>query len=161
MHEKAESVGLQIASLRSHQPMRLEAKPTVLNLMLWRLVYEHEGRFYVDAVHLWPWKVNQVYEGASVEKLSAPPSQWPVGSVAARDFERFRWFSNDYLIRHPMLEGIVGDVRYAMLPHRIEPLWGIRADLARPQAPVEFVTSRSFSAEARASFWRMLRGEPD
>lgn len=161
MREQAEAAGHKLAANRSHQPVRLESKPTVLNLFLWRIVYEYEGRFFVDAVHLWPWSVNRIYEGTSVEKLSKPPEQWPAGATISKDFERFRWFSNDYLMWHPTEEGVIGDVRYAMLPNRIEPLWGIKADLERPDEHVQYITARDFAAKDQATFWRMLWGQPD
>lgn len=156
--DKATQLGHELASQRGHAPVRLEAKPTLLNAWLWRIVYEHDNRFFVDAVHISPWAGTKIYEGESVEKIASPPADWPRPSVIADDFERFRWFSNDYLMRHPRADGVIGDVRYAMVPHSVEPLWGIKADLLYPEKHAEYVTTRVFDTEKRQSFWKMLLG---
>ncbi len=42
--------GTQLARERGHTPIRLEAKPTIGNLLLWKVIYEIEDGYYTDAV---------------------------------------------------------------------------------------------------------------
>ena len=48
-------------------------------------------------------------------------------SQQAKDIERFRWFSQDYL-GFDEEKNLVTDVRYSMLPNQIEPMWGLVID---------------------------------
>ena len=77
--------------------VRLDAKPGFAQLLLWKIVYEYEGQFFVDGVRTGI--QTKVYPGTHISKLD---SQWaaenlPPNSQTLQDFERFRWFSNDYL----------------------------------------------------------------
>ena len=49
-HQRAEAAGAQLAAERGHQPRRLFAKAGFANLLVWKVVYEHGGRFHVDAI---------------------------------------------------------------------------------------------------------------
>jgi inner membrane protein len=53
---------------------------------------------------------------------------------------------------------MLGDARYAMLPTSVAPLWGIEFEAARAAAPVDLVTDRTLTAEARRKFLEMLSG---
>ena len=53
---------------------------------------------------------------------------------------------------------MIGDARYAMLPTRLEPLWGVVFDARAPEAPVRFETLRDPSARTRQRFIDMLLG---
>jgi inner membrane protein len=128
----------KLAESRGHQPIRVEVKPTVFNLFAWRGIYEFEGRFYVDAVHVG--LSTRVYEGSSVDRVIERPQSIVEGSVLAQDIERFRWFSADYLFVNPRDPEIIGDLRFSLLPNSIDPLWGIRIRSGRESehAPYEF-----------------------
>lgn len=156
-HQRAEAAGWALAEARGHAPERLEAKPGFANLLVWKVVYEVNGHFYVDAVRV-AGSV-KVYSGERIEKLDLQRHlQWlDPESVQASDIERFRWFSNDYLALQQ--EDEVIDVRYSAVPNEIEPLWGIRLDRdADPQAHVAYFTAREVDAEQTERLWRMLRG---
>ena len=56
--------------------------------------------------------------------------------------------------------GLLGDVRYAMLPNSTLPLWGIKLDLARQDSHVEFMTFRLADGKTRQAFMDMLAGRP-
>ena len=74
-------------------------------------------------------------------------------SQQAKDIERFRWFSDDFLAPdkyHPL--GIV-DVRYSMLPNEVRGLWGIGLDEnATTDQHVEFYADRTLDTERRMRF---------
>ncbi len=146
--DRAETLGRALAAERGHEPLRLEAKPSFANLLVWKVVYEHNGRYYVDAVNVGPRP--RSYPGESAEKLDLTRHlHWlDLESTQARDIERFRWFSDDHLAIDPDRPNHVIDVRYSVVPNRVAPLWGIRVDPeAGPDDHVAYVTSRSASAD--------------
>ena len=49
-HQRAEAAGARLAAERGHAPHRLSAKAGFGNLLVWKVVYEHDGRFYVDGI---------------------------------------------------------------------------------------------------------------
>jgi inner membrane protein len=59
--------------------------------------------------------------------------------------------------RAPSRPELLGDVRYAMLPTSVEPLWGIVLP-ADAEQPAEFVTNRGLTPGKRRSFVAMLLG---
>jgi inner membrane protein len=159
--DRAEAVASVMAARRGHAVLRMEAKPTIGNLLLWRIVYDSGARFHVDAVRVPPWGAPKLYPGSTVAKFDP---QWlgpiPPGSVLADDLARFDYFSDGWLVVHPQDPMVIGDLRYSGVPNGVRPLWGIRVDPGRPQQHVAFETFRSFSAQERAAFMRMLRGRP-
>lgn len=157
-HERAEAAGEALACARGHSPVRLEAKPTLGNLLLWKLLYEEDGRFYVDAVHVAAKAT--VFEGGSVDKLE-PARDLPwlsPGTVQHDDVERFTWFSDGWVALHPEREDVVGDVRYSLVPNEVEPLWGIRLAPGAPNEHAEYVTSREGVSRKQRRFLRMVIG---
>lgn len=157
-NQRAEAAGWALAASRGHEPVRLEAKPGFANLLVWKLVYEYDGHFYVDAIRtgIEP----KAYPGGRAEKLElARHLPWLVsGSTQAEDVERFRWFSNDYLAIQDGNEVI--DVRYSMVPNEIVPLWGIRLDpRADPDEHVGYFTFRRAGPEQVERLLNMLQGD--
>jgi len=129
---QAMEMGYEIARERGHEPLRLEAKPSFANLLVWKIVYETQDRFYVDAVRatLSP----EVFPGSSIDKLVlARDFPWlDSSSQQARDIERFRWFSDGYIAQDPLHENRIIDIRYSMIPNEMMPLWSI--ELSREAA---------------------------
>jgi len=123
--QRAEEMINELAQSRGHQIEKLLAKPSFANRHVWKLMYEHDGRFYVDAVKLL-WRV-QLIQGSSVQKLDIERDfPWlSSDSQQAKDIERFRWFSNDFLAVSESDENFIIDARYSFLPNRIESMWGI------------------------------------
>lgn len=141
--EAAEAVARDLARERGHEPVRLTVKPSFANLVVWRSIYEADGRFHVDAVR--PWFSRDVIEGASVATLDVPEAfPWlDPSSRQARDIERFSWFSDGWVAKADDGGDRVIDVRYAFLPMAIAPLWSIRLDRDAPPADhVRFETHR-------------------
>ena len=156
--ERAESVALALAEERGHIPARLTVKPTVGNLYLWRLIYEYQGRYYVDAAKV-GWSEAPI-RGSSVDKLDVSSNYpWlPPDSIQGRDIERFRWFSDGFIARNPNDNLTIMDVRYSFIPNELSPLWVIRLKLEEPRQHVDYLTTRDLTSRKRLRFLEMLFG---
>lgn len=122
---RAEQAIYFLAQERGHQIERLHIKPSFANRHVWKLIYEYDGRYYVDAVRLVFDK--EYIPGTSIRKLNVQRDfPWlPEASQQRKDIERFRWFSADFLAVSPHDENFIMDVRYSFIPNRIKPMWGI------------------------------------
>lgn len=122
---RAENVLAELALQRGHQIERSHIKPSFANRHLWKLIYEYDGRYYVDAVKLL-WDTD-IISGASIQKLNVQKDfPWlPDNSQQAKDIERFRWFSDDYLAVSVNDKKLISDVRYSFIPNNINSMWGI------------------------------------
>lgn len=157
--DQAVEMGKELAASRGHTPVRLEAKPSFANIVVWKVVYETEDRFYVDAVRsaFSP----EVFPGDSVLKLDVSRDMpWlDLESQQARDVERFRWFSNGYVALDPHNENRVIDIRYSMLPNELAPLWSLElTPQAAPDAHAAYLVHRRTRDEAGAQMWSMVTG---
>ncbi|MFU8877112.1 MAG: metal-dependent hydrolase, partial [Wenzhouxiangellaceae bacterium] len=76
---------------------RVIAKPSFANLLVWRGLVDDGQRLHVVALRLPPWGTAQHWTGASVQRYTV--ANPPAGSRLARDLERFRHFSDDWLAR--------------------------------------------------------------
>ena len=159
-HERAESAGAQLAAMRGHQPHRLSASPGLGNLLLWRVVYEHDGRHYIDAVRTG--LAVGVCPGASIPRLDLPRDfPWlDSASQQAQDVERFRWFANGYLAVDPRLPNRIVDIGYALVPNTTESLWGIDLDPnATPDRHVRYVEDEASRSDQIRRYLRLLISE--
>jgi inner membrane protein len=153
-------MGQQLALQRGHTPLRLEAKPSFANILVWKIVYETGEHFYVDAVRtgISP----AVFPGSRIEKLNVDRDlPWlDKSSQQAVDIERFRWFSNGYIARDPKRENAVVDIRYSLVPNELAALWSIELNpLAEATDHVAYRTHRETGADTAATLWGMLFGE--
>jgi inner membrane protein len=156
---EAIEMGYALAATRGHQPVRLEAKPSFANILVWKTVYETADRYHIDAVRAG--FAPRVFTGNSVQKLDVPRDlPWlDRRSQQAMDIERFRWFSNGYIARDPHNPDRVIDIRYSMIPNELAPLWSIEL---RPGAGVDeharYLVHRGGDDNRAARMWRMLSG---
>ena len=154
--QRGEAVIEKLAAERGHTPQRLIVKPTIGNMLVWRTVYEHDGRLYVDALRM---GVNvRQYEGDSVA-LFVPEKDaqaFPKDSTMYNDILRFRKFSDNYLGLHPDNPDVIGDMRYAIRPDSLFPLWGIEVDNSRPAEHAQYRVFRSMRRENWGYFFGML-----
>ena len=149
---------LALAQQRGHEATRLIVKPSFGNIVLWRGIYEYKDYYYVDAVHVAVQP--KIYPGGSIKKYD-PEKVFDDGmksSTLYRDVLRFAKFSNNYLVVHPEQPDVIGDVRYAMLPNSISPLWGITVDTSHLQAHTSLNTFRKLGQQQRQHFIDMLLG---
>lgn len=157
--ERAEAAGSKLAYEREHAPVQLIAKPSFGNILLWKVVYEYEGKFYVDAVRAG--NVISTYSGESIDKLVLSRGfPWlNKSSQQAKDIERFREFSDGFLARDPDDASRIIDVRYSMVPNQIKPLWGIELSAeASADSHAKYVTLRDNNAGSRKIYSDMLLG---
>jgi inner membrane protein len=155
--DRAEQLGWEIAKERGHKPIKLEAKPSFGNLLVWKTVYETEDRFYVDAARVG--YQGKTFKGDSVEKLVIERDlPWlNLDSQQAKDIERFRWFSNNYIAKDPNIPNRIIDIRYSMVPNQINALWSLELS---PKALVDqhakYIISRERSDSQLRIFKNML-----
>ena len=161
-HQRAEQAALALIESRAHEAQRLSVRPSFGNIVLWRVIYEHDEHFFVDAVNIGLFQKPLWYAGG--EQVIVRPeqdfSELPEASILHRDIQRFAFFSDNYLSWHPEQADILGDIRFALLPNSIEPLWGIRIDYSKPAQHTEFVTLRDSAKTLWRELWRMVRRQP-
>ena len=160
-HHRAETALQHLAAERGHQPQRIHVKPSFANRHVWKLMYEYDGRYYVDAAKLL--LDTRIIPGESIRKLNVLRDYpWlPAASQQAKDIERFRWFSDNYLAVDPADDNIIIDMRYAFLPNRIKRMWGIVLDREKIErgeldAHVGYAFERGVDAQTRKQFLQML-----
>nr|WHW29746.1 putative metal-dependent hydrolase [uncultured bacterium] len=157
--QRAETAARELAAQRAHKPTDIVVRPGFANIVLWRSIYQHDGRFYADGIYAG--RTVRSYPGHSMPVLStARDFPWlDPESQQAHDIERFRWFSQGYIAVAEEAPERVLDVRYGMLPNDRGGLWGIELD---PQAGstdhAAYVTVRQLPDGTLQRFWGMLRG---
>tara|TARA_B100000686_G_scaffold34271_2_gene35886 strand:- start:2239 stop:3228 length:990 start_codon:yes stop_codon:yes gene_type:complete len=152
-------MGKDIATRRGHFLVQVQAKPSIGNIFLWKTIYENSGKYYVDAVRTGPYP--KIFLGESIAKLNLKSSfLWlKNNSQQSKDIDRFRWFSNGYLAQDKKNKNRIIDVRYSMIPNRIEPLWSIELSKSADfNAHVSYKRSRSLSRKRIKLFLEMLWG---
>lgn len=157
--QRVETAALALAADRGHEPSRVTVKAGFANLLVWKAIYEHAGRYHVDAVRA---GIDvTVCPGSSVAALDVERDlPWvDRDGQQVRDIERFRWFSDDYLAVDPGHLDRVIDIRYSVVPNRIDPLWGIalRRD-GRREAHVTFFEEETISPGQRDEYLALLTG---
>lgn len=159
---QATDFAMELAAARGHHPEALTVRPSFGNILLWRIVYREGRHYYVDAVRTRPFADAVHYPGAVVEayRQESAQGELPPDSVMAKDVERFRFFSQGYLYRHSQQSAVISDLRYAMYPDSVEPLWGIRLNVQQPHTHVAFEHFRDPSRRAFNRLWLMIQGQP-
>jgi len=158
-HQAALAMGRDLAASRGHDPIRLEVKPSFGNILVWKIVYETDTRFYVDGVRATV--LPRVFEGVSVPKLDqARDLPWlDPGSQQARDVARFHRASSEFTALDPERPNRIIDVRYSFLPNTVSALWSIELSPdAPPGAHVRYRTHRDHASDSLSALWRMVSG---
>ena len=155
---RATDVAEDLIASRGHEAKNLLVKPSPFTLFLWRSVYEYEDTYYVDAIHV-SWK-QKIYEGKSIKKfvITKTLPDLDLNSVLANDIKRFSKFSDGYVAASADNELLLGDVRYALLPNSINPLWGIEISPEQQTKHAQYRFYRRSNKEQRTVFYRMLSG---
>lgn len=160
-HNRAYEAASQLAQQRGHDIERQLVKPTMANLILWRSVYESDGMYFVDGIRIVPFSQERIYRGSQAivfDQQKDMPGLDPA-SALYDDIERFRYFSEDYLILDTTRKNLLVDVRYSMLPTGIEPLWGIDMNVDSAGQHAQFIHFRDSDSETRRRFVDMLLGK--
>jgi inner membrane protein len=157
-YERALSTANYLAESRGHNPERLTLKPSFGNLILWKSIYKYEQTFYVDAIRTVQSSTVCLGESIDIFDYQQHLSGLNQESQQAKDVERFRWFSQDYL-GFDAEKNLVTDVRYSMLPNQIEPMWGLVIDEQREtNEHAIWWTGRELDQGQWDLFIEMLRG---
>lgn len=156
--QRAENALTNLVQQRGHQLERALVKPSFANRHVWKLIYEYNDNYYVDAVKLL--SSAEIIQGTSIKKINVV-NDFPwlnKDNQQAKDIERFRWFSGDFLALKPGSDNIIFDVRYSFLPNDISLMWGIKLNKeSASDTHVNFVSNRGSShPEARKKFINML-----
>lgn len=157
-HQRATDMARQVSEQRQHVSQHAIVKPTLGNLLLWRSIYTVGDSVYVDAIYLG--EPTRVYVGGSLPllRIHRDISWAPDGSRVREDLQRFSHFARGFVVTSQRDDHFIGDVRYAMLPQSLEPLWGLYIDPSDPHAVSRYQQRRSFAPAVRDSFLTMLTG---
>lgn len=156
--QRATSISEELAVDRNHEAGRLLVKPSPGTLFLWRSIYEYKNKYYVDAIHV-SWK-QKIYEGSSIDKY-VTENELPKlkqDSRLFKDIKRFTKFSDGYIALANNQENVIGDMRYAMLPNSLEPLWGITINPSQQEQHVKYEFYRRMNKQRREEFINMMLG---
>lgn len=163
--EQAAAVATELAASRGHVIQRQEVRPAFGNLFVWKSIYQTKvnGRptYFVDAIHVS--LTQKIYPGDSIAVLDLERDfPWlDPNSQQAKDVERFRWFSDNYLSVDPQNPLRIVDMRYSMMPHEIKPFWGVQLDSERGSSEhIAYTVTRQVEPDAMAILWAMMRARP-
>ena len=137
-HSRAVGAQRLLAEARGHRIERFEVMPTLANNIIWRALYQHDGRIHSDRIRVGWFSAPQVREGWSLPLLTGAGLS-PAESARNRQksFQRFAWFSEGWVARSPADSSILADMRYTLSTEAFDPIWGIR--FTAPDAAVEVV----------------------
>jgi inner membrane protein len=153
--ERATSAMHELAASRGHTVERFEVKPSLGNLIVWRVQYLNQGMIFIDAVHVSPWHGQIIYHGGHLPLYTQTAKLSP---LQQNDLDYFRFFSDGWIAYDPKYTGLIGDVRFAMLPDQTTPLWGIRLQPDKPEKHVLFENIRRRKAGDVYRLWEMIQG---
>lgn len=164
--QRAEQAALRLAETRAHRVERLLVKPAFGNLLMWKSIYEHAGRYYVDALRA---TTNISHcGGSSIQTLSIARDlpDLEAGSQQALDLQRFTHFSMGFVARLDPADGSTAvsarviDVRYSNLPHEFQPMWGIMLEAdAGEQDHVRWWAQRALTQPQRSTYAQQISGQ--
>ena len=159
-NHRASEAGWELAERLGHQPIRLEAKPSFGNSLLWKVIYETDEGFYSHGVRA-GMSIN-TYPGQLIPKLNVQRDlPWlDPDSQQARDIARFAWFSQGFVSVDPHNPYRIFDARYSLLPNKTQGLWGIMVSPdALPYEHARYTSHRNLTESQTKEFIRMLKNE--
>lgn len=158
--DRAIHEGRQIAEEQGHTTELLTAKPTFANLIAWKVIYLHEGTFFIHAIRTGI-DVQRCGSATATQVNTAVHYPWlNPASQQARDLERFSWFSQDYLALDPNVSDGIIDMRYTLAPNRVDGLWGIILDPnADDRQHARYVETREATAEQSQALLDVVTGK--
>ena len=153
--ERVTNIGYQIAEDRGHSPSRLLVKPSFGNILVWKVIYEANGYFFVDAVRAGI--EGFVINGESVRMLNLARDfpQLKRNSRQAKDVRRFERLTNGYLAVDPVMPARIIDIRYSMIPNKIDPLWSIEIQ-GQYDVSIKLQSHRRHSTEKLLHLWGLI-----
>lgn len=161
-HHRAVDAQAVLAHSRDHQVERFRVMPAPLSLLLWRGIYQYDGRYYADGIHVPILGEPVIYEGTSVTPVTAAAATADMrhGAPQHEDIYTFEWFTGHWMFVQPDDPLSIGDFRYSMLPNSGVALWGIKTAPESPDRHIERWNNRDRSSETISTFFKMMRGTP-
>ncbi len=145
-----------IAQGRAHIATRSRVMPTLGNNLVWRSLYEADGKFWADTLYLPLWKEGHYEAGTSIPRFDS--TQLPPGFLEnprwKTDWEKFLWFTEGFVAES---NGVLADMRYSSESGAFQPLWGILLP-KDPHAPhVGWTYFRGNRRKALEKLWNRIR----
>jgi inner membrane protein len=154
---KAESIINDYASSKGHIINSIEAKPSFANILVWKVIYSDNTHYYINAVRMTTF--HTIFKGESIKKINVERDfPWlNPDSQQAKDLQRFKWFSNDYLAIDKLDNSIIYDIRFSAIPNETEGLWGIKLDKNKENDEhVKYITNREQSFDKYSVLLKMI-----
>jgi len=151
-NHRAEQVAKKIITERNHAPEIISVKPSFGNLILWKIIYQHNDYFYIDAVNIGPKK--EIFIGQKIKKFNKSDLSY-FNDLSENQKDRFLWFSQDFVAVNPQNEYELLDIRYSNLPNEIGGLWGIHLT-PNSEEHVKFKSNRSLQKRDFKKFFQMI-----
>ncbi|MBL9198922.1 MAG: metal-dependent hydrolase [Opitutaceae bacterium] len=158
-HARAVNAQHELAARRGHAPVRVEVMPTLANNLVWRALYEHEGRIFSDRIRAGWFSGATVREGWSLPLVRAAnltPAE--IARDRRESFARFAWFSDHWVARSPADATLLADMRYTLSAEAFDPIWGIRFTPAGAPTEVEWLNRARDRRVNLAETWREITG---
>lgn len=158
-HHRAAERQHELARSRGHEVESGRVMPTLGNVIVWRSVYEDDGRLYADALRISPSGETRVREGSSIRRFTA--EDLPVALRSSERvryvFEKFSDFATGMTARARDTEALViGDMRYSMDTAGFAPIWGIALDASTSGDAARWVHPSSGEGRDLADLWSDL-----
>ncbi len=145
-----------IAQSRGHQKIKGRVMPTLGNNLVWRSLYEADGKFWADTIYLPLWKEGHDEAGANIPRFDSdqlPPDFLENPSLKA-DWEKFFWFTEGFIAQQ---DGVLADMRYSSETGGFNPLWGIILPTDMDAPHVGWTYFKSNRKRAVEKLWRRIR----
>lgn len=159
-HARAVAAQRELAAARGHAPERFEVMPTLANNIVWRAIYVHDGEIWSDRVRVGWLSAASVREGWSlplVRSDNLSPAEKARNQRGS--FERFAWFSENWVARSPADKTILGDMRYSLSAEAFDPIWGIRFTPPGAATEVAWVNRTRDRRIDPGELWREVAGD--
>ena len=157
-HHRATRVQTALADARGQVIERGRVMPTLANLLVWRSVYEAEGRLYADAIRVGRPGSALARQGRSLPHIGI--EDMPVDSPRVRGvFDKLDAFADGYVASLTGFPRVFGDMRYSMDPSGFNPIWGIRIEPEGSEPEVVWVHLASGRSSAVRDLWRWVLSE--
>jgi inner membrane protein len=167
-HARAMGAQSALAAERGHEiaPGRGRAMPTLGNLIVWRSVYEADGRLWADAVRVPPAGAVQARRGTSIARFTARDIPAPLArdERVRRVFAATEAFATGFVARVPAPGSApdsgaitLGDVRYSFETAGFAPIWGLLIDPSGPD-PLRAIGFGGVRDRALGGLWDDVAG---
>ncbi|MDP3070644.1 MAG: metal-dependent hydrolase [Opitutaceae bacterium] len=158
-HGRARAAQERLAASRGHAPVRAEIMPTLANNLVWRALYEHDGRIHADRIRVGWFSGATVREGWSLPLVRAAdltPAE--IARDRRNSFARFAWFSDGWVARSPAEPALLADMRYTLSAEAFDPIWGIRFTAEGAPTEVEWLNRARDRRVNLGDTWREISG---